>query len=200
VLIKSFENPNLAARYTRLFLHERLWLFSSSTARTEYGSVDAVEVRAARYPGAAWSTRSWRPFGSRRDRICRTAFEFGVVGEVTIADDPELAARLKHVITRFGKHLPGRGITDGVVFVERRIVEHPVDAAPGQRGAVCHVEHPVSQPGIEPFVRGRGLLGMWPRRRPRPVRLVDERASGLLNAVLIPGQQPVAALQAASSG
>jgi hypothetical protein len=58
-----------------------------------------------------------------------------VVGEVTIADDPELAARLKPV-TRFGKHLPGRGITDGVVFVERRIVEHPIDAAPGQRGAV----------------------------------------------------------------
>ena len=53
MLIKSFENPNLAARYTRLFSHERLWLFSSSTARPEYGSVDAVEVRAARYPGAA---------------------------------------------------------------------------------------------------------------------------------------------------
>ena len=107
MLIKSFENPNLAARYTRLFLHERLWLFSSSTARTEYGSVDAVEVRAARYPGAAWSTRSWRPLGPRgseddesgvaRDEIAfaEQAFEFGVVGEVTIADDPEIAARLK---------------------------------------------------------------------------------------------------------
>ena len=66
MLIKSFENPNLAARYTRLFLHKRLWLFRSSTARTEYGSVDAVEVTAARYPGAAWSTRSWRPLGPRR--------------------------------------------------------------------------------------------------------------------------------------
>jgi hypothetical protein len=50
VLIKSFENPNLAARYARLFLHETLWLFSSSTARAEYGLVDAVEVTAARYP------------------------------------------------------------------------------------------------------------------------------------------------------
>ena len=58
---------------------------------------------------------------------------------MTIADDPELAARLKHV-TRFGKHLPGRGITDGVVFVERRIVEHPIDAAPGQRPRSLAVE------------------------------------------------------------
>ena len=94
MLIKSFENPNLAARYTRLFSHERLWLFSSSTARPEYGSVDAVEVRAARYPGAAWSTRSLTPLtrprhpeddesGVGRDEIAfaEQAFEFGVVGE-----------------------------------------------------------------------------------------------------------------------
>jgi hypothetical protein len=60
--------------------------------------------------------------------IAEQAFEFSLIAEVTVADNPNLAAPPQYV-TRFRKHLQRHGIADGVVFVERRIVEHSVDAA-----------------------------------------------------------------------
>ena len=67
--------------------------------------------------------------------IAEQACEFSLIAEVSVADNPKLAATPQYV-TRFRKHLQGHGVADGVVFVERRIIEDPVDAAIAERSAV----------------------------------------------------------------
>src|SRR5688572_10746210 len=59
--------------------------------------------------------------------VAKKTLEFLRIAEMAIAHDPKFTT-LSQCIAGFHEHLPGRGIADGMVFVERRIVEYKIEA------------------------------------------------------------------------
>lgn len=99
--------------------------------------------------------------------VAEGAAQLGVVPEMPVADDPQLAA-LPQRGTCPVEHGPGRGVGGCLVRVERRVVEHQVDTA---RRYVRHpVPHQEVGHGVRPQVGPERRLG----RGDRQVRLVDE--------------------------
>ena len=108
-----------------------------------------------------------------RSQLPNSRFSFSVIGEVTIAHHPKLTASLQH-ITRFGKHPPGRRIADRVVFMERRIVEDPVDSALRRRNSTGEVEHSVPDQELSCSFRSEVCPKCSLGGSHSPVRLIDE--------------------------